>query len=131
MPLTLGLRKGHDFFVGKEMTRVTLKEIEGPYKFTLSIKGQEFHIGDDCSQEILPSVRVSSGLRGSAEVARVIIDAPQEIRIFRGNVARQKRKTHEVQVHRKSSTTGITIDVIHTECPVVRNDIPRRDNYAP
>lgn len=112
MPLILGLQKGHDFYVGASMTRVVVSDIQDAQNFTLKIKDEEFFITDTCSQEILPDVRISCGNRGSAEIARLIIDAPREIRVFRGNVVHPPRKKHhaDVQVFKRSDATGNNVD---------------------
>lgn len=105
MPLILGLQKGHDFFVGADMTQVVVSDIEDGQHFTLTVNGQDFKISDECSQEILPDVRISCGNRSNSELARLIIDAPREIGIYRGNVAFLKRKNRHADVpvfHRSS-----------------------------
>lgn len=116
MPLILGLQKGHDFYVGSSMTKVVLTHIESDKEFTLESEGTTYTVTDDCAQEILPDVRISCGSRGSSMIARVIIDAPQNIRIFRGNVVRPKRKplNDNVQIYHRGKETSQGVNAFNS-----------------
>lgn len=90
MPLVLSMKPGDDFFVGSE--RVVVEEVRGECEFTLrTADGRAHEISDKRGTEVLPGVMVSAGNRAHAGLARVAIDAPQEVPIMRGQRYREER----------------------------------------
>ena len=93
MALTLSLYPKADFFV--DDTRVTLIHVEDAYNFKLKVHGKSvnftFNVTDEEATEILPDVRVSSGLPDTRypRSVKLVVQAPREIRILRGKVYRE------------------------------------------
>jgi hypothetical protein len=85
MPLVLSLRKGDDFYVGSshfvlcDVLSDTQLEIES------ATTGKKFTITHTRQTEIMPDVMVSAGGRQRAVVARVVIDAPRDLLVVRGD----------------------------------------------
>jgi hypothetical protein len=90
MALVLRLRPGDDFFVAKE--RVTVGALLGGPRFRLEVEssGRAYEITDSESVEMreVRDVFFSSGGRVQAGLCRLAIEAPREISIIRGAVAR-------------------------------------------
>lgn len=86
MSLTIGVLKDHDFYV--DDTRVVVSEIYDQTSFELHIPetGARHRITDQYAVEILPGVMVSAGNMGSMLKARMAIDAPRHIKIYRGEL---------------------------------------------
>lgn len=94
MALTLGIRTGKDFFIGD--CRVKIMEIVSSTKFRIqygaagALKTAE--ISDEESVGLAENIRLSAGLHGTNELARVVIDAPRDIKILRGFIYREEQK---------------------------------------
>lgn len=89
MALILSLKEGQDFFVGDE--QFFLEEIVGENEFVLrKASGNPGlkRITDARSCEVLPDVFVSAGDMHQTNVASVVVDAPREILILRGDLRR-------------------------------------------
>lgn len=98
MPLVLSLKKGQDFFVGDE--RFVVEEVDNPSTFklrhaqkwrignVLCNRSRTFDITDAHATEVLPDVFVSAGDNPPTAMARVVINAPPEIFILRGEKRR-------------------------------------------
>ena len=93
MALILSLKEGQDFYVGDE--RFLLEEILGENEFVIS--GQSDSNGKPCkkwtitdahSREIMPDVFVAAGEMYQSNVASVVVDAPRNILILRGDLHR-------------------------------------------
>jgi hypothetical protein len=84
MPLVLSLRSGQDFYVGDE--RFVVGAIRGSANFDVIAdrSGRRHEITDARSTEIMNDVFVSAGDRPQTGLARVAIEAPQDILILRG-----------------------------------------------
>lgn len=89
MSLIISLRKGDDFFVNDE--RVVVSEIVGPNNYTLHVTstGKKYRITDQEAKEVMPSVFVSSGGFLKWGQVRLVIDAPKDILILRGERYRE------------------------------------------
>lgn len=85
MPLTLGIKPGHSFYVGD--TKVEVSEVLGPHKFKVTVYEQTmnriFTVTDQRSTEVMPNVLLSTGLNSSPELMRVVVEAPRHIRVLR------------------------------------------------
>lgn len=83
MALVLTLKAGEDFYVGDE--RVTVADITSLNEFIL-LRHKDlvsFTVVNGPSIELFPGVKVSAGLRGQSDLARVAIEAPRSVRILR------------------------------------------------
>lgn len=89
MPLILSLRRNEDFYVADE--RVVLTRIRSKNDFDVVVEsvGKEFQITDLEAVEIIPDVFVSAGDYYQTGQVRVVIEAPREIRILRGERYRE------------------------------------------
>lgn len=103
MPLILGMMVGHSVYIGPDKVRVEIACISSAVEFTVKaetatgVQLYTLNANDNNGSEIYPGVIVRCGLRGSNESARLLIDAPREWRIMRGNIMnpeakRKKRK---------------------------------------
>ena len=82
MPLTLGLREGDAFCVGDD--RFTVSEVVGKFKFKLTRgDGKQFTVTERFAVEIADEVFVSAGSHPQNGIARVAIDAPRRLAIYR------------------------------------------------
>lgn len=93
MALILSLKEGQDFYVGNE--RFVLTEIVDENRFRLvhdiangPAEPKPMLITDERSREVLPDVFVSAGEMHQTNVASIVIDAPREILILRGDLRR-------------------------------------------
>jgi hypothetical protein len=88
MALVLSLREQQDFYVGEE--RFIVQALLSDTKFVLrnDRTGQKHTISDDRSEELVPDVFVSAGFKPPLATARVVIDAPQEVLVLRGEKKR-------------------------------------------
>ena len=79
------MKTGQDFFVGGD--RIVVGTVHGKSSFDLRVErtGRVYAITEDEAVEVLQDVYVSSGPRPLAGIAKVAIDAPQEIMILRGD----------------------------------------------
>lgn len=86
MALVLTLKEEQDFFVGNE--RFVVDAVNGENDFVLrNAQGKTFSISDRKSTEVLPGVMISAG--STAPTAHVAIEAPQEIKVLRGDKYRR------------------------------------------
>lgn len=98
MSLILGMQVGHDLYIGPDKAHVRIVSITNLTEFTVSVKDLDgirshtLNINDENGWEIYPGVVLRCGLRGSCEQARLVIEAPRELRILRGNIMRGLRK---------------------------------------
>lgn len=89
MALILSLKERQDFFVGKH--RFTLTKINGPTSFCLKSEAPDDKgrtITDERGTEVMPDVFVSAGESHQSNMASVVITAPKEILILRGDLHR-------------------------------------------
>lgn len=95
MALALTLKSKETFTVGEVLFELESVKKE-PCRFIVRnvLLGRSFNITDERSTEILPGVYVSAGL-APATHAKVVIEAPQEVRIIRGE-RRRRPQTQEV-----------------------------------
>lgn len=96
MSLVLSLRAGQDFYVGD--TQVVVHEVLNEHHFKVRIGDKTLDVTDAESVEALPDVFMSAGDRPQHGLARVAIDAPQEILILRGD--RYRDGAQMERVHR-------------------------------
>lgn len=92
MALILGVREGKDFFVGDNRIKVLKIQAENRFEIQVGKPGHlERHvISEEESKEVLPDIRLSAGLHGTPDLARVVIDAPEDVKILRGHIYRQE-----------------------------------------
>lgn len=85
MPLVLTLGKGRDFYVGSE--RFVVAEIHSANQLTLrrTDDGSRLTILGSRSSEILPGVSVTLGHHSNRIAVRLVIDAPPQVRVLRGD----------------------------------------------
>jgi hypothetical protein len=97
MALVLTLKEGQDFFVGE--VRFVVEEVLGPLRFRLSYipevtagatQPRSVEITDVRAAEVLPDVLVSAGWNAPSARARVVVEAPAQILILRGNTKRNQ-----------------------------------------
>jgi hypothetical protein len=100
MALVLSLKEGQDFFVGE--VRFVVEEVLGPLRFRLSYmrevtsgdvnvtQPRSVKITDLRAAEVLPEVLVSAGWNAPSARARVVIEAPAQILILRGDTKRNQ-----------------------------------------
>lgn len=99
MALALGFSAGQDFYVGD--VRVKVHSIMGPRSFIVEVYSDPDKIGirkfvnDAESTKITEQARISAGI-GDTNNARVLIEAPREIRILRGDIYRREVLKEEV-----------------------------------
>ena len=97
MALILSLKEEQDFYVADE--HFVLRKITGQTSFILAHIRPEtqmftsHRITDERSTEIMPDVFVSAGDMHQSNVASVVISAPQEILILRGDLYRRNSDT--------------------------------------
>lgn len=85
MALVLALRIDQSFFVGS--TEFVLREVHSLDDFVVENKGTgaRHRITDRRMTEVLPEVFISVGDRQQNSLARLAIEAPQSVKILRGN----------------------------------------------
>lgn len=88
MALVLSIREGGDFYIGEFQYVVT--KILSPSSFLLLDveDNYEFEITGERNQEIMRDVFVSAGVYDIMDMARVVIDAPRDILVLRGDKKR-------------------------------------------
>jgi hypothetical protein len=86
MALTISLMEGEGVYIGPALFRVrTIHSREG---FALSeVGGGLWEIVADEGTEVLPDVMVSEGPRQFSDTVRLVIQAPQEVKIVREKIA--------------------------------------------
>ena len=89
MPLVLSMKPGQDFFVGGD--RIVICGVQGKSAFDIRVEstGKVHAITEEEAVEVLQDVFVSAGPKPLAGIAKVAIDAPQEITILRGDKFRE------------------------------------------
>lgn len=99
MALVIGVPEKGDFFLND--VRVVMDRIVNDDKFDIVVTtpgmDYKYTVTNDRAAVIeglgLPgTVRISSGLRGSKETARVAIEAPKSVEVLRGSLYRKKNK---------------------------------------
>jgi hypothetical protein len=94
MALVLSLKPKEDFYVGDQRFIVT--KLYNRTSFTLVHEGgKQYEITEYEATEVLPDVWVSSGDVYDLGTVRVVIEAPREILILRGEKVREKPRAHE------------------------------------
>jgi len=89
MGLILTRRQGEDFYV--EDTRFRVSQVFDNRHFVLKTdQGDLFEITGTRMAEVMPDVWVSAGDRADHSHARVVIEAPREIKLLRGEKWRQQ-----------------------------------------
>lgn len=88
MPLVLSLREGQDFYVGE--TQFVVDQVGGDVQFTLRhvAEARTFEITDEHATEVMQDVFVSAGPRERPSLARVVIEAPPDVLVLRGDKKR-------------------------------------------
>jgi len=91
MALSLSMRKNEDVLIGEQSFIVS--EVLGGGRFFLqnSETGKSFEITELEAVEVMSDVFVSAGEYDSDLQVRVVIDAPREVFILRGEAARRGR----------------------------------------
>jgi len=93
MALIVTLCRGGDvFFLTPDTVahRFALEKIICETHFQLRANsGKIIDVVDDCSVEVLPDVFVASNDRGQMDQARLLITAPQSVRVLRGDLYRK------------------------------------------
>lgn len=90
MALSLSLRKNEDVLIGDQSFVVSEVMNGGRFFLQNAETGQTFEITDMEAVEIMSDVFVSAGdYDDSYGQVRVVIDAPREVSILRGEVARR------------------------------------------
>lgn len=87
MGLVVGRREGQRVFVGD--TPVEIVSVLGPSKFKVKVttwRHAIYEITDRQTTEILPNVKLSAGLDGDYETARLHFTAPRTIPIKREEI---------------------------------------------
>ena len=88
MPLSLSRKEGQDFYVGE--ARVIVEKILGDGGYTLRLgDGNVAEVVGDRAVEIAEDVMVSAGTERRPHVIKVVIDAPPEVLVLRGEVKRR------------------------------------------
>jgi len=89
VPLVLSLAPGQDFFVDDD--RLVVGPLLGKSRFEVTVEktGVTHQITDEEAAEVLPDVFLSAGRGPAASLARVVVDAPQQIIILRGDKYRE------------------------------------------
>jgi sRNA-binding carbon storage regulator CsrA len=83
------VKKGKPFYI--EDTKVYIREIFTPTRFTVSVEGVEYQVTDEESIEIYPQVRVSCGGSCPEDFVKIVIEAPREIAIARESIYNQRK----------------------------------------
>jgi hypothetical protein len=83
VPLILSLKEGDDFTVAGKRMHIVKVLPDRHFVVYHESTDTHFEIVMDRMSEVEPDVFVSSGDRANASTARVVIDAPREIRIKR------------------------------------------------
>lgn len=91
MALIIGVSVNDTFYI--DDTPVHILETEGYTKVKLEVQGinKQFTITDKQTQEVLPSVFISTGLpmnKVTGGVPRLVIEAPRHIKILRESLYR-------------------------------------------
>lgn len=81
MALIIGVAVGRSFYI--DNTRVRVAKVITPSEYILVCRGVSYNISDTEAVEVYPSVRISSGLFGTTDLARLVIEAPRSIKIDR------------------------------------------------
>jgi hypothetical protein len=92
MPLVLSLKEGDDFWVNDQ--QIVVGKIESGSRFVVSATGttKEHEITDTKAREVHPDVFVSAGGFFKYGMVRVVIEAPRNIEILRGDRYRMKKR---------------------------------------
>lgn len=95
MGLAFTLRKGHELFVGHK--RLVVSAVETALKFKVRRPdGEEIALDPNLWKEVFPEVYMQAGIPQDQQgsMVRLVIRAPREIRILRGDLYRsaQARK---------------------------------------
>lgn len=87
--LVIGVRLGEAFYVDDTPIHVSRIDSEQVFYVKVNKSNEEIQITEEQSIEVLPNVRLSTGRKGSDELARVVIQAPKSIRILRESLYRR------------------------------------------
>lgn len=90
MPLVFSLKQGQDFYVEDEQVVITSVVDYRKFELVRASDGKRFKITEEESTEIMDDVWIASGDNFQTGIARVSIDAPREITIYRGDKYREK-----------------------------------------
>jgi sRNA-binding carbon storage regulator CsrA len=92
MALSLGLKKGEPLWFNDIKTEVT--QITGPTRFKLKVykaaMDEVFEVDNAVQVEILPGVFVQSGSSLQSNAVKIVIEAPQKIKIARDKVRQRE-----------------------------------------
>jgi len=94
MALSLGLARNRGVYFND--TLMTVERIVSGKLFYVRVHGacidKEFEITDKEAIEVCPQVRISAGLDGTNELARLVINAPRSITILRDTLYNKQKK---------------------------------------
>ena len=89
MPLVLTLRSKETFSVAGVVFEVERVQDDRNFVVRDIARGKSFNINDERSVEIMNDVMVSAGNKAPLAMARVVIDAPKDMKIIRGETDRK------------------------------------------
>lgn len=98
MALSLSLRLGEDVYAGDE--RLVVSAVASSQEFTLQSSSGAFRIVADRAVKVLPNVFVSAGREPHPGSVRLLIDAPRDVVILRGEKYRDKPEPAQFRVFR-------------------------------
>lgn len=88
MPLSLSRKEGQDFYVGE--ARVVVEKILEGGGYTLRLEDGTVHeVVGDRAVEIAEDVMISAGIEQGPRVIMVVIDAPEDVLVLRGELKRR------------------------------------------
>lgn len=92
--LVIGVKLGESFYIDDVPVHVTRIESDNRFFVKVDKSDEELEITDEESVEVLPNVRLSTGRKGSEDLARVVVQAPKSITILREALYRRKNGGH-------------------------------------
>ncbi len=85
MPLSLSRREGEEFYL--DDIRVVVEQVLDDGGFTLRLpSGDLVEVTQDRGIEVAPDVVISAGLEEKHRMVKVVIDAPADVTILRGEL---------------------------------------------
>lgn len=88
MGLVLSMREGEDFYVADDQFVVTEQSEDAHFKVRRVADGKEFRVTDAMAVELAPDVYAAAGEQHLKGVVRIVIDAPRDKLIIRGDKKR-------------------------------------------
>lgn len=91
MPLIMEMQEGEDMFVRDE--QYVLSDVrDSEFKLTRTRDKKVFDVTDRRMVELEPQVKACCGLGNFRKTAKVIVDAPRDILVRRGEIYRKGRR---------------------------------------